>query len=97
MPKNAAVDENRYSEIEHISYQIERFEKVIRQHLLAQNLVTKQYLENDENTIENGIFKFNTNRKYYDSLDSTKILRTQQPMKIVNNNAQEENNGIQSE
>jgi hypothetical protein len=56
--------------------------------------VTKQYLENDENTIEHGIFKFNTNRKYYDSLDSTKILRTQQPMKIV---AQEENNGIQSD
>jgi len=58
--------------------------------------VTKQYLENDENTIEHGIFKFNTNRKYYDSLDSTKILRTQQPMKIV---AQEGNNenGIESD
>jgi len=59
--------------------------------------VTKQYLENDENTIEHGIFRFNTNRKYYDSLDSTKILRTQQPMKIVAQEENNDNNGIQSD
>ena len=81
MPKTQVFDK-RYSEVEHISYQIERYETVIRQHLLAQNIVMKEYVENNDNILENGMFKFNTNRKYFDSLESGKIARDQKPMAI---------------
>ena len=95
----------RVSRVDHISFDIEEQERILRQHILGTNLIQKdrsnfiggafgatggegqegEYGDEEENEMEENalqignIYKFNSNRNYYDSLESIEILRNQPP------------------
>ena len=83
-----------FQKYQHISYDIEAQERLLRQHVLATNLVQKDTAaggaagkaigENEEGDLIDdpligNIYKFQHNRNFYDSLDSIEIYRNEEP------------------
>lgn len=85
----------RFSRVDHISFDIEEQERILRQHILGAHLIQEGRAnlfgatagagdeeEGDEvdDVLEIGnIYKFNQNRNYYDSLESVEICRNEPP------------------
>ena len=74
----------RYSRVDHISYEIEAQERILKAYLLAHNLAQRDVddemdpLKYDDK-MGGDIYNFPQNRRYFDSLDSLDIDRTIQP------------------
>ena len=70
--------------LEHISYEIERQEQVLRRHIILEGLFSDGETagkNGETKTAEPvGLFKFAQNRNYYDSLESVEVLRNKQPI-----------------
>lgn len=66
--------------LEHVSYQIEAQQRLLMRHALMQNLSGRKEEIEGELDVNNGLFRFAINKRYFDSLQSNVILADQQPI-----------------
>lgn len=64
---------------EHISYQIRRQQQLLMKQVLFQSLTGRKVAEGESYT-NTGLYKFATNQRYFDSLQSNTLMADQQPI-----------------